>query len=95
MHAGAELHVNEPVRHALRERDRIQGEIRTLTTQQTYTGYLLVLLPVGIAAVITVMSPDYMRPLLSTDLGRMLTAGAVTMDIIGFVVMRRILAIEV
>ena len=53
------------------------------------------LLPVGIAAVITVMSPDYMRPLFSTDLGRMLIAGAVTMDILGFVVIRRILAIEV
>ncbi|TAK74420.1 MAG: hypothetical protein EPO16_11025 [Dehalococcoidia bacterium] len=94
--AGGNLaEILDTVADTVRERDRIQGEIRTLTTQQTYTGYLLVLLPVGIAAVITVMSPDYMRPLLSTNLGRMLTGGSVTMDILGFVMMRKILAIEV
>lgn len=94
--AGGNLaEILDTVADTIRERDQIQGEIRTLTTQQTYTGYLLVLLPAGIAAVITLMSPDYMRPLFSTDLGKMLIGGAVTMDILGFMVMRRILAIEV
>lgn len=94
--AGGNLaEILDTVADTIRDRDRIQGEIRTLTTQQTYTGYLLVLLPVGIAVVITVMSPDYMRPLFSTDLGRVLIAGAVTMDVLGFVVIRRILAIKV
>lgn len=94
--AGGNLaEILDTVAETIRDRDRIQGEIRTLTTQQTYTGYLLALLPLGIAAIISIMSPGYMEPLFSTGLGKALIAGAVAMDALGFLVIRRILAIEV
>lgn len=94
--AGGNLaEILDTVADTIRDRDRIQGEIRTLTTQQMYTGYLLALLPVGIAVVISLMSPGYMEPLFATPLGKALVAGAVAMDVLGFLIIRRILAIEV
>ena len=94
--AGGNLaEILDTVASTIRDRDRIQGEIKTLTTQQMYTGYLLALLPAGIAGMIFVMSPGYMEPLFSTGLGKSLLAGAVTMDLLVFMVIRRILAIEV
>lgn len=94
--AGGNLaEILETVAATIRDRDRIRGEVQTLTTQQMYTGYLLALLPVGVAGIISIMSPGYMEPLFSTGLGKALVGGAVTMDVMGFLVIRRILSIEV
>jgi tight adherence protein B len=94
--AGGNLaEILETVAHTIRERDRIRGEIRTLTSQQMYTGYLLAGLPVGLAVLLFLMSPEYMGLLISTTLGRVLIAAGICMDVIGFVVIRRILAIAV
>lgn len=94
--AGGNLsEVLDTTAHTIRERDRIKGEIKTLTSQQMLTGYVLGVLPVGMAVLLAVISREYMEPLFSTTLGHMLIAGAVVMDIIGFVVIRKILNIEV
>ena len=56
--------VLDAIAFTIRERVRIQGEIRTLTAMQRYSGYVIVLLPVGLAALLFVISPTYMTPML-------------------------------
>jgi len=56
--------VLDAIAFTIRERVRIQGEIQTLTAMQRYSGYVIVLLPVGLAALLFVISPTYMTPML-------------------------------
>jgi tight adherence protein B len=79
----------------IRERIRIRGEVKALTGQATMSGWLLSGLPVGLAAILTFMNPEYMTPLFTTPLGRMLLGAGVVSETFGFVVMRKIANVKV
>jgi tight adherence protein B len=51
--------VLDAIAFTIRERVRIQGEIKTLTAQQRYSGYVITALPVGLGAILMVISPQY------------------------------------
>jgi tight adherence protein B len=94
--------VLDAIAFTIRERIRIQGEIRTLTAMQRYSGYVIVLLPVGLAALLFVISPSYMTPmverppeLLGLPMGIVLfLLGGLSMGI-GWLFIRRIVDIKV
>jgi tight adherence protein B len=94
--------VLDAIAFTIRERVRIQGEIRTLTAMQRYSGYVIVLLPVGLAALLFVISPTYMTPmlerppeLLGLPMGVVLfMLGGLSMGI-GWLFIRRIVDIKV
>lgn len=94
--------VLDAIAFTIRERVRIQGEIRTLTAMQRYSGYVIVLLPVGLAALLFVISPTYMTPMLERPpemLGLpmgvvLLLLGLLSMGI-GWLFIRRIVDIKV
>jgi tight adherence protein B len=83
------------VAHTMRERDRIRGEINTLTAQQKMTGIVIGLLPVFMFMIFMVVNPDYMSLLFETTAGRFIIAGSIVMEILGYFTIRRIIAIEV
>jgi tight adherence protein B len=85
----------ENVEHTMRERIRIRGEIKTLTTQQTFTGFIIGGLPIALAGIISVINPDYMKPLITEPIGNVMLGGAIVLEFFGFMVIKRILAIEV
>ncbi|MGH2471842.1 MAG: type II secretion system F family protein [Candidatus Limnocylindria bacterium] len=78
----------------LRERARIEGDIRALTAQQRYSAYILALLPVFVAVALFFISNDYVSLLLEGAL-RFAALGAALMVIVGFLIMRRIATIDV
>ncbi len=47
------------ISHTIRERVRIKGEIRTLTSQGRLTGWVVGLLPIGLALVLYSINPEY------------------------------------
>jgi tight adherence protein B len=83
------------VAHTMRERGRIRGQIRALTSQQRMTGYVLAALPIAIAGILFLVAGDYMMPLFTTVAGQVLLVAAGTIELIGALVIKRILAIEV
>ena len=85
----------DTVQHTMRERERIRGEIQALTSQQRLTGMVIAGIPLGLAGYFIAVSPDYIAPLVTDSFGRILLAGAVTMEIMGFLVIRKIVDIEV
>ena len=85
----------DTVGETIRERLRILGEIRVLTTQQRLTGWLLSVLPVGLALILFVVNPEYMSGLFTPGLPFMLAVAGVMGIIVGGLVIRRIVAIEV
>jgi tight adherence protein B len=85
----------EIVAHTIRERVRVQREIDVLTAQQRYSGYTMMVLPIGIAFLLFAINPDYMMGLFTPGPTLCIPVGAGIMMILGFFVMRRIINIEV
>ncbi|TEU15189.1 MAG: secretion system protein F, partial [Anaerolineales bacterium] len=79
----------------IRDRIRIQREIRVFTAQQRLSGYVLAALPVALALIIFAINPRFFAPFLEPGWPRMLPIAAVVMQVAGFVIMRRIIDIEV
>ena len=85
----------DTIAHTIRERVRIKGEIRTLTAQARASGYIISLLPIGLAAMLSVISPDYFGPMFHQMLGIvMLAVGGFSMAV-GFALIQKIVKIEV
>lgn len=79
----------------VRERIRIKREISVFTSQQRMTGYILSGLPVFLAIVLNSINPTFMSGLWAPGIGRILIVLAVIMQVMGFLVIRKIVAIEV
>ncbi|MGC8779747.1 MAG: type II secretion system F family protein [Anaerolineae bacterium] len=85
----------ETITETIRDRVRIKREIRSLTGQQRATAYLLAIMPVATGAILYVLNPSYIGRLFEPGLIRILPIGAVAMELLGFMIMRKIVAIEV
>jgi tight adherence protein B len=55
----------EVISHTIRERIKLKGEIRVLTSQGRITGYLISFLPISLAFFLNFASPGYMGPMFS------------------------------
>jgi tight adherence protein B len=94
--------VLDAIAFTIRERIRIIGEINTLTAMQRYSGYVITLLPVGLAGILFLISPIYAGPMLEKPpealglpLGVVMYAvGLISMGI-GYIFIRRIVDIKV
>jgi tight adherence protein B len=87
--------VLDTVAHTIRERVRIQREIGVLTAQQRYSGYVLMVMPIALAAFLLVVNPEYEMQLFAPGPTLCIPIGTVIMMIVGFFVMRRIVDIDV
>jgi len=85
----------DKIAHVIRERFRIQGQLKIFTAQARMTGIILSLLPVGLALAIGVLNPDYLKPLWFDRAGRFMIALAVCMQISGALVIRKIIRIKI
>ena len=82
------------VTDTIRERIQLFSEVRVLTSQQRYTGYLLTLLPFIVAAVLFIMNPEYMSRIFQPDL-LCIPIGAVVSVLIGNLIIRQMVKIDI
>jgi tight adherence protein B len=85
----------DTISHTIRERVRIQGEIKTLTAQGEITGYVLSGLPFAITGILFLLNREYMGRMFTTTCGWIMSGVAMTIIVLGFFVMRKIVQIEV
>jgi tight adherence protein B len=92
----------DSIAFTIRERVRIKGEIRTLTAQQRLSGYVVAGMPIGLMGLLFVIAPGFMQPMFENPPGiGGLPAGMIVLAVggffmfIGFMAIRRIVAIEV
>lgn len=78
----------------IRERVRIKGEIRTLTAQQSISAYVIAGLPIAMGGMMMLLNPDYMLAMFQWPYICMPIAGIV-LEVVGYLIMRKIVAIEV
>ena len=85
----------EKVAYTIRERFRIMGDLKTLTTSSRLSAWLLCALPIFVAIAVTFMNPDYMAVLWKDPRGHYLIAAALFMQVTGMLIVRKILNIKI
>jgi tight adherence protein B len=91
---GSLAKVIDAIAGTIRERGRIEGDIKSLTSQQRYSAYILTLLPIAAAAGLYLISPDYLAPLFEGPL-RVALIASIAMIVAGFLILKRLASIDV
>ena len=83
------------ISHTIRERVRIQGEINTLTAQGKMSAVIIILLPIALAGILTILNTEYMLEFFTDIIGQVLVVASVISMIIGTVIIRKIIDIDI
>lgn len=85
----------DKVSATIRERLRIKGEIKTLTAQGRLSSIIILLLPPALALFMSVANPQYMQLLFKHPLGQLMLLIGIAGQVLGILLIRRIIAIDV
>src|SRR5512143_3984637 len=86
----------EVISHTIRERVRIKGEIRTLTAQGRYSGYVVSLLPIGLSLVLFCINKQFVSRLFNSGFcGWAMVVCGLLLISSGFLAIQRVVSIEV
>jgi tight adherence protein B len=81
--------------HVVRERFKIQRQVRVHTAHGRITGFVLLALPAFLGIALTMINREHMRPLWEEPMGRTLILATIVMQLVGFVWIRKVIKIEV
>jgi len=81
--------------YVIRERFKIMRQVRVYTAQGRLTMMLLMGMPPVIVVTMLVMNPSFIHPLFADPLGHMLVVAGITLQTIGYFVIRKIIQIQV
>jgi len=79
----------------VRARFTIRRQLRVYTAQGRMTGYLLAALPLILFSILYMLNPSYMSILFTDPVGKLLILIAVSMQLVGFLWIRKIINIEI
>ncbi len=81
--------------YVIRERFKIQRQVRVYTAQGRLTMGLLMGMPPIIVTVMMVLNPSFIKPLFSDPIGHTLLVAGITLQTVGYFVIRKIIRIQV
>lgn len=84
----------DKIADTIRQRIRMKGEVKVLTAQGRVSSWIIGLMPIALILVITLLNPNFLNMFFTTTIGRILLAGAAVSEIIGFVIINKIVNIE-
>jgi tight adherence protein B len=85
----------DTVADTMTQRERLRLEIKALTAEGRFSGWILGLFPIAFAGVLYLIQPDYMGVLFEESIGIIAIIVCAVMTLVGFVWLRKILQIEV
>jgi len=85
----------ENIAGTIRQRFKIEGRIKALTAQGKLQGFIIGIMPIIIWFVMDWMRPDLMEPMLRHWFGYALIGAILVMEIIGALIIKRIVDIDV
>jgi len=80
--------------YVIRERFKILRQVRVHTAQGRLTMVLLMALPPTIVVIMQILNPGFIRPLFADPIGHALIVGGITLQTLGYFVIRRIIRIS-
>ena len=81
--------------HVVRERFKIQRQVRVHSAHGRITGFVLLALPAALGVALSFINPDHMKLLFEEQMGRTMLMAVIVMQTVGFVWIRRVIKIEV
>ena len=78
----------------IRERFRVKRQVRVLSAHGRITGWVLSGLPPALAAAFMVVSPGHLQKMISEPLGQKMIVGAMALQLICTLIMRKLVKIE-
>jgi len=81
--------------YVIRERFKILRQVRVHTAQGRLTMMLLMALPPAVVGVMLVLNQGFIRPLFTDPVGHALIVGGITLQTMGYFVIRKIIRIQV
>ncbi len=81
--------------YTVRERQKVEKKIEALTAQGVTQGVIITLVPFALLAIFMVIDPAYVRPLFTTTLGIIILMGILALQVIGGLMIRKIVKINV
>ena len=81
--------------YIIKERLKLRKQVRVYTAQGRFSGYILGALPIFLMIILYLLNPEYMGLLFSEKAGNYLLAFALVLQIIGFVLIRKIINIKI
>ena len=85
----------DTVADTMTQRERIRLEIKALTAEGRFSGWVLGIFPIAFAGVLYLVQPDYISTLFENTMGVMALVASGVMTFFGFIWLRKILQIEV
>jgi tight adherence protein B len=85
----------DKISHTIRARFTIRRQLRVFTAQGRLSGYVLGAMPIVVGLGLYALNPEYIALLFTETIGRFLLIGALTMQIIGYLWIRKIVNIEI
>ena len=85
----------ERLADSIRRKLTVEGKIRALTAQGRLQGWIMTLLPPVVAAVLFVIEPHAMEPLLATWQGWVVCGVIAVLEVAGLLFIRRIMEIDI
>jgi len=92
---GSLAEVMDNIARTIRERHQIEGKIRALTSQGRMQAVILALVPIVLGLAINWLNPGLFAPMLNTWIGWGLFAAIGVLELVGVLVVRKIVTIQV
>lgn len=83
------------VSHTVRERAQMSREVAALTAEGRLSSYVLIGLPVVLFVFLMLTQPSYLEPLYSTSMGLMISGVGIGMLLIGWLLMKKLVQVDV
>jgi tight adherence protein B len=85
----------DKIGYLVRERFKIWGQVQALTGEGRLSGIVLLALPPVLFLAVYRLNPEYVMPLFTDPMGRQMLAGAIVMQLLGAIVIKKIINIKV
>jgi tight adherence protein B len=81
--------------HIIRERFKLKGQVKAASAHGRITGSILTIMPVALMLGLLVIAPGYLEGMANDSDGQLLIAGAIVAQVVGHLVIRKIIRIKV
>lgn len=85
----------DTISETIQERVRMRREVMSLTAQGRASGMVLTALPIVVGFILNLINPTYLQPLFTEPLGRVSIVAGIVLEIIGYIVINKIVDIKV
>jgi tight adherence protein B len=81
--------------YVIRERFKLRGKIRAISAHGRMTGMALTIIPLSVALMMFYVNPSYVSFFIEEEVGNIMMGAAIFLQILGYLIIRKIVTIEI